>query len=326
MSKRLNILLLGLVLALSACGGNTNENNTPVAKFTNTLNGGDFPLVVTVTSTSTDADGTIQDISWDWGDGSTSKGTTATHTYMSAGDFTLKLSVTDNNKASATSEKMVQVTTPIPNDVQGQLPGYTLGEGVIEASFLGNSYGTGYIDANGNFTLKLADTVADEDLLGFGDEVASVVVKKSLSTTNNGLSTAALDPGAICPNVSISDSNVKAFAIPYFELRDSVSKKLIAYITQLSDKNEVKKLIDNGFENYADVNAKVTVRIYVNGNASIQGSCDVDSFTGSFDVDFKTGWNFLNVAVDGEGNVVVTSDVEDSQPWTFATPVELGLE
>lgn len=47
-------------------------------------------------STSTDADGTIASYSWNFGDGTTATGVTASHTYTESGTYQVKLTVTDD--------------------------------------------------------------------------------------------------------------------------------------------------------------------------------------------------------------------------------------
>ncbi|MFI7441051.1 S8 family serine peptidase [Nonomuraea indica] len=63
-------------------------------------------------SGSTDSDGTIASYAWDFGDGSTGTGATATHTYGTAGTYTVKLTVTDDDGATASTTKQVSAGTP----------------------------------------------------------------------------------------------------------------------------------------------------------------------------------------------------------------------
>ncbi|HEY3722970.1 MAG TPA: PKD domain-containing protein [Acidimicrobiia bacterium] len=67
------------------------------------------------TSTSTDPDGVIASSVWDFGDGSFGTGANPTHTYQSAGTYTVLLTVTDNNGASTTASNPVDVFDAAPN-------------------------------------------------------------------------------------------------------------------------------------------------------------------------------------------------------------------
>lgn len=85
-------------------------NKAPTAAFTAAVS----DLVANVdASTSTDSDGTIQSYAWDFGDGQTATGATASHTYGKAGTYTVVLTVTDNAGTSSTSSKSVTVTAPV---------------------------------------------------------------------------------------------------------------------------------------------------------------------------------------------------------------------
>jgi PKD repeat protein len=64
----------------------------------------------TFTDASTDADGTISTRAWDFGDGNTGSGATATNTYAAAGTYQVKLTVTDNGGASDDQTNTVTVT------------------------------------------------------------------------------------------------------------------------------------------------------------------------------------------------------------------------
>lgn len=107
--KRLAISF-GLLLLMVACGGETTPNQAPIAAFTLSQTG----LSVSVdAATSSDSDGAISTYSWDFGDTSQAVlGVKATHTYDRAGEFVIKLSVTDNAGSSASSTKTVTLVDP----------------------------------------------------------------------------------------------------------------------------------------------------------------------------------------------------------------------
>jgi PKD repeat protein len=63
---------------------------------------------------SSDADGTIVAYSWDFGDGASTSGETADHSYAQAGTYTVTLTVTDDDGSSATDSKLVTIEAPPP--------------------------------------------------------------------------------------------------------------------------------------------------------------------------------------------------------------------
>lgn len=102
-----NLFLLGGVVGilLSGCGGG-GSSGAPIASFTTTLSSGAAPLAVSFdASGSSGNDGQITDYSWDFGDGKTGIGVTASHTFTNPGNFTVTLTVSDNsNDITATSQ------------------------------------------------------------------------------------------------------------------------------------------------------------------------------------------------------------------------------
>ncbi len=82
-------------------------NVAPVAAFTAAAAG----LTATFdASGSSDADGTIASYAWDFGDGTTGTGAKPGHTYATAGTYTVRLTVTDDDGATGTVSKAVPVT------------------------------------------------------------------------------------------------------------------------------------------------------------------------------------------------------------------------
>lgn len=77
-------------------------------------------------SKSSDPDGTIQTWSWSFGDGATASGKQVQHKYTTVGQYTVKLTVTDNSGASASDTCTVTVTeppAPVSNEVTEQITG-----------------------------------------------------------------------------------------------------------------------------------------------------------------------------------------------------------
>ena len=89
--------------------GGTNVPPIAVAKATPT--GGIAPLAVNFTSTgSSDSDGGIASYAWVFGDGATSTSANPSHAYTVVGNYSPKLTVTDNKGATASKTIAVTVT------------------------------------------------------------------------------------------------------------------------------------------------------------------------------------------------------------------------
>lgn len=85
-------------------------NKAPSAVITATPTSGTSPLTATFDgSGSTDSDGNIASYIWNFGDGSTASGKTASHTYTTKATFTATLTVTDNKGSNNTTSTIINV-------------------------------------------------------------------------------------------------------------------------------------------------------------------------------------------------------------------------
>jgi len=75
-------------------------------------------------SGSSDSDGNIASYAWDFGDGATATGSTASHSYTAGGTYTVTLTVTDDAGASDTSSQNVTVSEPSTGGVTLSATGY----------------------------------------------------------------------------------------------------------------------------------------------------------------------------------------------------------
>lgn len=92
-----------------ACGGAANL--APIASFVATPSSGTAPLPVSVdASASSDPDGPIASYAWDFGDGTTATGVSASHTYNNAGTFNIVLTVTDTAGLSSQASNTISVS------------------------------------------------------------------------------------------------------------------------------------------------------------------------------------------------------------------------
>jgi len=124
----------------------------PVAVASASATSGTVPLTVSFTgSSSYDPDGTIASYAWDFGNGQTASTANASTTYTTAGTYTARLTVTDNDGLSATSSVQVQASnlvTAVPMSVSG----IVMSVSVTKAGTAGVAAVT-VSDASGNLVL-----------------------------------------------------------------------------------------------------------------------------------------------------------------------------
>ncbi|MGY1649769.1 PKD domain-containing protein [Geodermatophilus sp. SYSU D01119] len=115
-------------------------NLAPTASFTSSVT--DLTAALDA-SASADADGTVASYAWQFGDGTTGTGRTATHAYTAAGTYTVTLTVTDAQGATGTRSVPVTVTAP------------PAGVGSIAADAFGRELTTGWgtADRGGAWTV-----------------------------------------------------------------------------------------------------------------------------------------------------------------------------
>lgn len=86
------------------------SNEAPLAIFSPSVSNGTKGLVVDFdASAAYDSDGTIVSYAWDFGDFQTGSGSTITHTFNDAGQFTVRLTVTDNKGATGSSTTVISI-------------------------------------------------------------------------------------------------------------------------------------------------------------------------------------------------------------------------
>ncbi|WP_323675498.1 S8 family serine peptidase [Halorubellus sp. PRR65] len=94
----------GRVDAANIVGGGTPGNSAPTVSINASSTTVDVGTAVEFDgSGSTDSDGSIESYAWDFGDGATASGVSATHTYDSAGEYTVTLTATDDDGASSSN-------------------------------------------------------------------------------------------------------------------------------------------------------------------------------------------------------------------------------
>lgn len=90
------------------CGGSGTPNEAPAADFGVSTS----DLDADFTDMSTDSDGSVVAWSWNFGDGNSSTQENPSHTYALAGNYTVSLSVTDDEGATDSTSQTISVTAP----------------------------------------------------------------------------------------------------------------------------------------------------------------------------------------------------------------------
>ncbi|MFQ5470056.1 MAG: PKD domain-containing protein, partial [Gammaproteobacteria bacterium] len=90
------------------------QNTVPLANAGGPYSGEVNAAIIFDGSQSTDADGNALTYAWNFGDGSTGTGANPAHSYVTAGTYTVNLTVNDGQVDSATSTATVNVANPPP--------------------------------------------------------------------------------------------------------------------------------------------------------------------------------------------------------------------
>ena len=91
-------------------GSSAAENQAPTAKLTADPTEGPGPLLVKLSGAgSGDADGEVVAYDWDFGDGEQATGVAVEHSFASLGNYAVRLTVTDDDGASAEAQTLVKV-------------------------------------------------------------------------------------------------------------------------------------------------------------------------------------------------------------------------
>ncbi len=111
------IIVLLVAFSLAGCA---DGKEAPEAAFSASPTSGEMPLTVQFTDQST---GEVDDWAWDFGDDSTSTAQSPSHTYDTAGNYTVSLEVTGpDGSDTETKTNHIAVTTPVPPEVVSTVP------------------------------------------------------------------------------------------------------------------------------------------------------------------------------------------------------------
>ena len=185
-----------LLVACDSGGISQPPNQAPTARFTATPETGPPPLAVSFNaSSSRDVDGTIAHYQWDFGGGATGSGRMASHTFEKTGTHSVRLTVTDDDGATATaSEELIVNANPVARIVADPVGGtapLTVSfdgqssadpDGTIETYAWDFGFGAGADGATATRTFSEAGLYAvrltvTDDLAGTGEVVFELNVR-----------------------------------------------------------------------------------------------------------------------------------------------------
>ncbi|WP_073583978.1 glycoside hydrolase family 6 protein, partial [Vibrio quintilis] len=217
----------------------TTENNAPSADLSALVTSGTVPLSVDFSAAgSSDKDGDSLTYTWDFGDGVTDAGESVSHTFTEAGDYTVKLTVSDGT-LSDSAMTVIHVADEAGNTAPSAKVSVSARQGTtpLEVSF----------DAS-------ASTDAEGDALtyswNFGDGSTGTGVSPSHTYTTTGTFTA---------KVTVSDGNLTSTA--------SVTIK----VTDENSQSEITR-VDNPFANATwYVNPEWAAKAEADGGSAIAG-------------------------------------------------------
>ena len=160
-----------------------------VADFSYVVSG----MTVTVDgSLSYDPDGILVSYEWDFGDGSSATGITASHTYVMIGTYTITLKVTDNNGYTAYVSRVVPVIPPPP--VVLSFTCYVTDLTVVVDASASITYEYAGIDWDWGDGTTGTGVISTHTYATYGDKTITLTVTDMLGLTTSTSKTVTLAP------------------------------------------------------------------------------------------------------------------------------------
>ena len=180
------------------------ENDPPNASFTASDTSGTAPMDVSFdASGSSDPDGHIESHDWNFDDGSSSSGETTSHEFGSSGNYTVELTVTDDDGDTDSTSKAISVSSPTNDPPNASFTASdTSGTAPMDVSFdaSGSSDPDGHIESH-DWNFDDGDTASGKTTSHTFDSAGSFTV--SLTVKDNDGAT-----DSVTKTISVQDSTV----------------------------------------------------------------------------------------------------------------------
>ena len=285
------LLFALLIFSLNGC----NSNKAPTASFSANPSTGGAPLQVSFDAgNSEDPDGIIDEFEWEFGDGTTGNGSAIDHTYENTGEYTITLTVTDNDGSTATTTGSVTVE---PSGPTANLSGEPKeGEAPLTVSFdlSGSEDPDGVIE---EYSLQFGDGSSTEgtDLLNviehtyeeageYKPELEVVDGDDLTATDTTTINVQAPPPENESPSAAISASTESGTAPLTVEFSAEESSdpdgEIRSYQWEFGDGSTSSgSTVSHRFESAGDYTVRVTVTDDRDGKAMAERSISVDPAT-----------------------------------------------
>lgn len=242
----------------------TTNLQAPIAVITPITTQGNAPLAINFdASGSYDNDGNLASYHWNFGDGADSLLSTTSHTFNAPGDYTISLSVTDNDGLTGNASTVVNVANQTPIAVASATP--LSGTAPLTIDF----------SSAGSFDPDTAHTLSYAWNFGDGNTASSANPSHSYNTAGNFTATLTTtdDLGA-----SASDSvTISVAANP--DTAPAAPSALTANLTVTGKgKNKTRSLVLNWVDNSANEDNFVLERCQESGRGKSK-SCNYSDLT-----------------------------------------------
>ncbi len=231
----------------------------PIAEIFTDMSSGSTPLTINFSGLgSSDSDGTITNYAWNFGDGNTGAGVSATHTYNSEGIYTATLIVTDNDGLTDETSVTITVDAALEAPIANITTDTNSGNAPLPISFSGSSS----TDADG--------TISNYSW-NFGDGNTGTGVNISHTFVNAGSYTVTL---TVTDNDGLTDSSVTTIVAG----EELVAP--VAIITTNTNSGDIPANISFNGDNSSDEDGSIVTYLWDFGDGNTEsGSANTHTYT-----------------------------------------------